>query len=165
MPDAALPPPSIDLERAEFCVVARRFGALPTRQRWLFFGILAGFSLGVGLTMTVIGAWPVLPYSLVETGVLAGAFWYVERRSRDWERLTVVADRVILERVWNGHHQKHEFNRHWVRVELTEERRPWRPHPRLQLCFAGEAVVFGEALPHEERSRVATELRRLLAAR
>lgn len=162
MPDAALPPLPL---HHEFSVVARRFNCIPTRQRWLFFGILAGFSLGVATAATALGAWPVLPYSVVELAVIAAAFWYVERRSRDWERLTIAADRVILERAWDGRNEKREFNRHWVRVELAARESLWGERSRLQLSYAGEAVVFGEALAQDERARVARELRQRLARR
>lgn len=163
MPDVVLPPLP---EKFEFCVVARRANSLPARQRWLFFGILAGFSLGVGLTLTAWGAWPVLPYSIAETTALWLVFWWIERRSRDWERLTISEDRVILERSAGGRHEKREFNRQWVRVELAEAGMGWRQRrSRLELRFAGTAVEFGEALPAQERVRVARELRRLLASR
>lgn len=162
MPDVALPSPPL---HAEFSIVARSFGALPTRQRWVFFGILAGCSLGAGLAVAVLGGWPVLPYSVLEIGVLAAAFWYVERRSRDWERLTVAADRVIVERERNGRSEMREFNRHWVQVALAEDGSAWPRRLRLELRFAGEAVVFGDALPQAERTRLARDLKRLLAAR
>ena len=162
MPDVVLPPlPG----KFEFCVVARRAYSLPARQRWLFFGILAGFSLGVGLTLASWGAWPVLPYSIAETTALWLVFWLIERRSRDWERLTISEDRVILERSAGGKHEKREFNRQWVRVELADRGSGRRQRARLELRFAGEALTFGDTLPDEERLRVARELRRLLAAR
>lgn len=149
---------------SEFCVLARRNNSMPTRQRWLFFGILAGFSLGVACSLALFGAWPVLPYSIVETSVLAFAFAYVERRSREWERLTVAKDRVIVERGFGAVRERREFNRHWLQVELDEGDAPWRA-TRLALRYAGESVEFGGALPPLERARVARELRRLLASR
>ncbi|HZQ62983.1 MAG TPA: DUF2244 domain-containing protein [Casimicrobiaceae bacterium] len=163
MPDAALPPLPANYE---FCVIARHASALTARQRWLFFGILAGFSLGVGLTLTVgWGAWPVLPYSIAETSLLWLAFWCIERRSREWERLTIAADRVIIDRYAGGKQERREFNRQWVRVELEQSGAAWRRQSRLALRFAGAAVEFGDALPAEERARVARELKRLLSVR
>lgn len=161
MSKAVFPPP---LENAEFCVLARPVNSLSTRQRWLFFGMLAGFSLGVGLTLTAWGAWPVLPYTAAEIGVLALAFWYVERRMTEWERLTVSEDRVIVERSRGGRCETREFNRHWVQVELEHAEGAWPRQPRLALRFAGKAVEFGGMLPANERVRVARELKRVLAA-
>ncbi len=114
--------------------------------------------------MAAFGAWPVLPWACVEIGALAVAFWHVERRARDWERLVVAGDRVIVEREVRGRADRQEWNRLWVQVEL-ETARPGIREPRLSLRFAGEAVEFGGELAPAERARVARELKRLLAAR
>ena len=161
--ESALPPPPAD---CELCVVARRNNALATRQRWLLFGILAGSSLGVGIALSAFGAWPVLPWSCVEIGALAAAFALMERRARDWERLLVVGDRVIVERERRGKAERREWNRPWVQVELDSTDLPGGlGGPRLSLRFAGESVDFGGELPPRERARVAQELKRLLAQR
>ena len=162
MPDAVFPPP---LENVEFCVLARPCSSCSTGQRWLFFAILAGLSVAVGLTLAAWGAWPVLPYSGVEIAVLALAFWLVERRMADWERLIVADDRVIVERSRGGRCETREFNRHWVQVELEDPRNAWPRQPRIALRFAGKAVEFGRMLPAPERMRVARELKRVLAER
>lgn len=161
MADAVLPslPPD-----SEYCVLARRNNSLSARQRWLFFGILAGFSLSVGVALAFAGAWPVLPYSLFEIGVVGAAFVFVERRSREWERIIVVADRVIVERGSGERRRTREFNRRWLRIDLEEGSAPWQT-TRLALRYAGESLEFGGALPPLERARVARELRRLLASR
>ncbi len=156
-----MPPPPADFD---FCVVASRNNALATRQRWLIFGILAASSLGVGLALTAFGAWLVLPWSCIEIGALALAFWHVERRARDWERLVVAGDRVIVEREVRGRADRREWNRFWVQVELEGADRGFAAS-RLSLRFAGQAVEFGGELPPAERARVAQELKRLLAAR
>ena len=116
MPSAVLPPLPADLE---YCVVARRNDSLGTRRRWLVFGALALVSLGLALVFALAGAWPVLPYAALEVGVLAVAFACVERHAGDWERLTVVGDRVVVERAVAGRQERREFNRLWVRVEVT----------------------------------------------
>lgn len=162
MSDAALPPLPF---APEFSVVARRFNCLPARQRWLFFGILAGFSLAVAASVAGLGAWPVLPYSGVELAAITAAFCYVERRAGDWERLSVAADRVIVERAWGGIRERREFDRYWLRVELAPPGDTWRRQSRLELRCKGEAVVFGETLAEHERARIARELRKLVAAR
>ncbi len=114
--------------------------------------------------MVAFGAWPVLPWSCVEIGALAVAFWQVERRARDWERLVVAGDRVIVEREVHGRAERREWNRFWVQVEL-EGVGPSARRPCLRLRFAGQAGEFGGELPPGERARVAHELKRLLSAR
>lgn len=162
MPDNASVPLLADFD---YCVEARRRSALTARQRRLMFGLLAAASLVVGLVVTVFGAWPVLPYSALEITVVLLAYLHVERRARDWERLTVLGDRVILERERSGRQETREFNRLWLRIELDERRSASLRTSQLSLRFAGEALEFGGDLPPGERARVARELRRLLAAR
>ena len=167
MQDASMPPPPAD---PEYCVVSRRNNSLRRGQRWTLFASLASASLGIALLFAVAGAWPVLPYSMLEVGVLAGAFAWVERRSRDWERLTVAGDRVFVERAVGGRFSMREWNRAWLRVEVAgtsaggANRAPRvfpRRDARLVLRYAGEAIEFGAALPPDERVRVARSLRRL----
>jgi uncharacterized membrane protein len=160
MPEPSLPPLPAD---SEFCVISRRNDSLDHRRRWSVFALLASVSLIVALSFAVVGAWPVLPYSVLELACLAAAFAIVERRARKWERLTVAGDRVIVETAVGARRQTREFNRQWLQVEVRS--RGIAHEPRLTLRFAGEAMEFGEALSPGRRVEVAKELRRLTAAR
>jgi uncharacterized membrane protein len=161
MPPADLPPLP---EPAEYTVVARPNAARVARhERWTAFGLLALVSLAVAASFAAAGAWPVLPYSALELALVAVAFAVVERRARDWERLTVAGDRVVVERFRRGRSERREFNRLWLRVELESAGRA--REPRLTLRFAGQAMDFGGALPPGQRAEVARTLRRLTATR
>jgi uncharacterized membrane protein len=127
------------------------------------FGALALVSLGLALVFALAGAWPVLPYAALEVGVLAVAFACVERHASDWERLTVVGDRVVVERAVAGRQERREFNRLWVRVEVSEQ--GFCRVPRVTLHRAGVACACGDALPVPERGAMARELRRMVGAR
>jgi uncharacterized membrane protein len=159
MPVVILPPQELD---PELCVVSRWNLSLPARTRWRVFGLLATVSLTLALAFVAAGAWMVLPYSVLELGVLAFAFRYLERRAMDWERLTVAGDRVIVERCVGGTRERREWNRPWVRAELAPPR--FGSREQLLLRCAGEQFTFGAALPDEERSAVARELKRLTGA-
>jgi uncharacterized membrane protein len=160
MPGAALPPLSVE---PEFCVVARWNLSLPARTRWRIFAALATVSLLLASAFAAAGAWPVLPYSVLELVVLALAFRYVERRASSWERLTVAGDRVIVERSAGRATERREWNRRWLRVELDAAR--FGGSARLYLCHGGERWEFGDALPVEERAKLARDLRRLTGVR
>jgi len=159
MPGVALPPLPAE---PEFCVVARWNLSLPARDRWRIFGVLATFSLLLASAFVAAGAWPVLPYSVLELAVLAFAFRYFERRATSWERLTVSGDRVIVERGAKGALTRREWNRRWLRVETSDAR--LGRAGRLYLCFGRERWEFGDALPQEAREAVARDLKRLLGA-
>jgi uncharacterized membrane protein len=158
MPVAASPQVFDD---ADFCVVARRQDALGARGRVLAFALAAGVSLTLALTFVAVGAWPVLPWSMVEVGGLALAFAWYERRAHDWERLTVRGDSVVLERMQSGRCERREWNRRWLRVSTRTEGDGRRP--RLVLQGAGEACEFGALLADEARREVGRQLVRLTA--
>ena len=118
------------------------------------------------MSLTIVGqlgAWPVLPYSVLEIVLLGGAFYFVERRAEDWERLTIAGDRVVVEQAAGGKRQRHEFNRYWLRVEV--ESGGFGRSPQVMLRSGGASWAFGGTLPVAERLAVAQELRRLTGTR
>jgi uncharacterized membrane protein len=155
---AAEPPPL--LADPDFCVLSRRNNSLATGARWTVFAALAAVSLTLALAFAAVGAWPVLPYAVLEIAVLACAFAWVERRAGDWERLTVAGDRVIVERAIAGRRSQREFNRPWLRLEV--EAGGWLRPRQIMLRCSGEAIGFGAELPAAERVAVARELARLV---
>ncbi|MEP7330241.1 MAG: DUF2244 domain-containing protein [Betaproteobacteria bacterium] len=157
---AALPPLPAGLD---YCVVARVPDSLPRQQRWMLFGMLAAVSLGLAMAFAVAGAWPVLLYSVIEILSLGVAFMIIERRADDWERLTVVGDKVVIEQKQGQRHQRSEFNRCWLRVELEPGR--FGKRARVTLHSGGVAVEFGGALPVAELRSMAGELRRFAKLR
>ena len=152
-------PTSSSCVEPELCVFARGNDSLGTRGRRTAFGLVAGLSLALGAGFVVVGAWPVLPYSLVEITVLAAAFACLERRAREWERLTVTGEEVIVERMHGGRIDRRRWNRRWLRVETTAGRDGLPA--RIVLRSAGQACEFGAALTAPRRGEVARQLQRL----
>lgn len=147
----------------EFCVVSRRNDLLGSRWRGWLFVSLCFVSCGLGLGFAALGAWMVVPYSALEMAVLYLAFRWIERHATDWERINVCGDRVIVERERAGMRMRREFNRYWARGEV--EQGAIDHPPRLKLWFAGQGMAFGDGLPTVERTILARDLRRALAAR
>ena len=160
MSSVILPPLPAD---PEYCVVARGNDSMGRRRRWQVFGALAGVSLALALAFAAAGAWPVLPYSVLELAVLGCAFAWCDRHAGDWERLVVAGDRVVVEQAVGGKRERREFNRYWLRVDV-EEGGYGRP-PRVVLRGGGVSWEFGNALPAAERIAVARELRRMTGMR
>jgi uncharacterized membrane protein len=146
-----------------YSVTSRRNDSLGPHGRRVTFTALCGMSLGLALAFAAFGAWWVLPYSVLEMIVLFLAFSWIGRHAADWERLSVSGDRVIVEREQAGVRSRHEFNRCWTRVE--SQAGALGGPPRLALCSAGARVAIGDNLSAAERSALAKNLRRALAAR
>jgi len=113
------------------------------------------------VAFAVFGAWPVLPYSVIEMGVLCWAFSRIERHANDWERVTVLGDRIVVERIRGGFRTRREFNKFWTRLEVEADAR--NRVARLVLRHRGDSLPIGEGLPAHERAAIARDLRRALA--
>jgi uncharacterized membrane protein len=66
------------------------------------FASLVAVSFGFALGFAAFGAGMVLPDSALEMVVLYVAFLWIERHAADWERVSVVGDRVTIERQRGG---------------------------------------------------------------
>ena len=92
-----------DAENAgAYTLTAKRNNSLSTSGRYLVFGFIFVVSFGISLAFAVIGAWLILPFAGLEMLVLFLAFRYIDRRSDDYERLTLSGDKLLLERVERG---------------------------------------------------------------
>jgi uncharacterized membrane protein len=151
--------PTVTVE-PDYCVLSRRSDSFGRRSRWMVFASLCAVSFVMAIVFAILGAWLVMPYSVLEMGVVFWAFRWYERRAADWEQLTVIGDRVIVERVQAGVRTTRQFNRLWVQVEYDPQRAG--ATPSLGLRYAGQTVSFGADLPAAERARLARELKRLL---
>lgn len=112
--------------------------------------------------MTAFGAWPVLPYSVLEMGLLWCAFSWFERHANDWERVTVRGDRIVVERICGGTRTRREFNTFWTRLDVETDAQ--RRAMRLVLRHRGESLPLAREVSHERRIALARDLRRALAA-
>lgn len=158
MSGVGIPPLSVE---SEFCVVSRRNDSLGSRWRWRLFASLCVVSFGLALGFAALGAWLVLPYSVLEMTVLYLAFLWIDRHASDWERVSVCGDRVVVERECAGEQSRREFNRYWTRIDV--ENKGFNRAPRLTLRFAGQSIAIGEELSAEDRGAVARDLKRVLA--
>ena len=150
------------LSGSGYCVTWRRNDSLGSAGRWRVFAALCALSLGVAFAFAAFGAWLVLPYSVLEMGVLLWAFHWLERHAADWEKISVEGDRVVLERQSAGVMTRREFNRYWTRLEREA---PIGRTPRLMLRYGSERLPFGDDWPAAELERVGRELRHVLAER
>ncbi len=153
MPSAGLPPLNVD---PELCVVSRRSDSLGTRGRCVAFAAVAVVGVAVAVAWALAGAWVVLPYSAAELVVVAIAFRSAERRCRDWERLTVAGNCLVVERSRGGGRTRRVLERWRTRVEIGAG-----AAPRRVLHATGERVPFGDALPLAQRVATGKDLRRL----
>lgn len=148
-------------EPAEFCLVARRNHSLSWAGRQLVLASLFVVSLAISLAFATLGAWLVLPFSGLELGVVYWAFRCMERRATDYESITIVGDRLVIERQDQGHTSRFECNKHWAQVR-------WSPNgsgqrASLVIRSQGKEMEFGQHLPDYKVREIAAQIRQQIS--
>ncbi len=133
----------------------------PRHTRWLIFGIGGIFLLG-GLRFLALGAWPIIPFMVADTALLAWAFRANYASARAHERLTFAGDALTLARVSaQGRVRRFGFEAYWTRVEI-EEMPSGDAH--LWLAARGQRVRVGGFLSAPERRAVGATIAAALSA-
>lgn len=142
---------------AEYVYTARRNNSLSSSGRLLAFGSILTVSLGIaGAFALILGAWPIMPYAVVEMAVLYAAFRYIERHAGDCECITIRGESVSVEVREGKNVRRFEFQRYWVQVASEPN------GSRLALRSHGREVEVGRHLSESERADMARELAREL---
>ena len=126
----------------------------------LFLGVSA-VAVAVAVRFFLMGAWVVLPITLLEVIGLGTAFYLVNRRSRYCETIDVDQDALfVIRRDWRSQHEW-RLQPYWVQVILKLDPKNWYPS-RLYLRSHGQSIEIGNCLTNGERARLSEGLRRRL---
>ena len=116
-------------------------------------GVAAIFAL-MGLRFLLLGAWPILPFMLVDVGLLGWALAESRRSGRQSEHLRLDADGLELVRInRHGRPSRTRIEPHWARVELEQLS---ADENRLWLAARGRRHPVGAFLSTAERAEIAT---------
>lgn len=113
------------------------------------FRVVAGILLGgfgfTGAVFTALGAWPVLAFAGVETGLAIGLLaLYRHHAGRSAELVVLTEGRVQVRRREGGRREEASFDPFWARLSWEEER-------RLFLGQRGRRIEIGRFLPPEDK--------------
>lgn len=121
----------------------------------VFFGVVAVFSLLVAVRFILLGAWLVLPFTLLELLVLGVSLYLFERSSRYSETLQISPDSILfIARRGVKILQECRFQTHWVKVVLQLDQRSWYPG-KLLLQSHGRSIEIGACLTDADRKAFA----------
>lgn len=124
------------------------------RQMWLMLAGVAAIFLLMGLRFLFLGAWPILPFMLVDVGLLGWALAESRRSGRQSEHLRLDADGLELVRInRHGRPSRTRIEPHWARVELEQLS---ADENRLWLAARGRRHPVGVFLSPAERAEIAT---------
>ena len=121
---------------------------------------VGGLTLAIGLRFWALGAWPVLPFGVLEVGLVLWLLRLNNRQSRATELIVLSEDEVrIVRTTIKGARQEIAMPSGWLSVALEE--RDGRV-PRLLLRRHRLSAEIGSALGEREKRDLAANLERVL---
>ena len=149
------------MDRVFFDAVLEPNRPLGVKGHAVVLGFVALVSLIAGVLFALQGAWPVTPFFGADIALLALAMNASVRASRRRERLTLTAQKLLIERISpNGAARREELNPYWLRVDHED---PELMGCELALVSRGRRWIVGSFLGAEERATLAAALRRALS--
>tara|TARA_R110000823_G_scaffold210224_7_gene340501 strand:- start:46 stop:549 length:504 start_codon:yes stop_codon:yes gene_type:complete len=149
---------------ASLTIIARPDKSATWRANKLVLLALAIPSLGAAIGFTLLGAWPILPFAGLELLSLAAALYYVDRKLRRCEVITVGETVVTIAKGSRAPQQVWRLRRDSTRLSIVAERHPWEG-PLLRVHDRSESVTLGEFLAREDQLELVALLRRELRVR
>jgi uncharacterized membrane protein len=126
-----------------------------------FVASLALVTFATALVFAWQGLWPVLPFAVLEIGLLCWAVRASMRAGGRREFIVISDDSVVVERRGLADGSRLVFARHWATVKLCGP--PAAPYPtRLVIESHGRACEVGRFLTEDERRGLAARLRHLV---
>ena len=116
---------------------------------------LAALSLSIAIAFGMAGAWMVFPFAGLESMALAYAFYMIHRHVGDYESITIVGDRLAVEKHDYKETSQVVFHRYWARAILCGAK---GGEQRLWLRSHGREVEFGHYMSSEQRQSLARQL-------
>lgn len=129
---------------------------------YLLYTLMA-MSLTIGIGLAMMGAWVVLPYSLLEMAVLAGCIYYCVRQCNRQEVITISEHEVTVERGLREPEERRNWHRVWAQFLVKPARHPWDPDV-VSIRSHGEEFEIGSFLSRKDKSQLIDQLRRVVAA-
>jgi len=135
-----------------------------SREGFVFLmSAIALLNFIAGLFFYAIGAWPVAGFMGLDMALIWWAFRANFADARKAEQIEITSHELILRRLADrSPAQEQRFVRHWVRVELEEDRERELVGP-LYLRFRGGRTEIASFLGAEERLAFANALKTALA--
>jgi uncharacterized membrane protein len=137
--------------------VKRNCSASPAQLAAVFASIV-GVSFVFGVAFATQGLWLILPFVGLELVAVAVAFFCYGRRAADYERITLSANQLSIERAEGARVLRWDFPVAATRVEVEEAGAGWMVRVRVWVVSRGERVEFGRHLPPDRRGSLAREV-------
>ena len=152
---------NIDDKTRTGVIVLRPNHSWSWRANVWFLAALMCVSLMIATGFLMMGAWVVLPFTVLEMTVLGLCLHYCAKQCARQEVITVSNYEVKIERGIRKPAQQETFQRLWAKFFVRRPRHPWDPIT-LSIASHGMESEIGTFLNRQDKSRLIEQLRRLI---
>ena len=111
----------------------------------------------VAIYFLLIGAWFIIIFTCIEILALTVALYVYTKHALDYEKITVLDKRLLVEKSWGGKVTVDEFNTIWTKLERKEDGRG-----KLVLKNSTQELSIGYFVRGHEQLQFEKELSRYL---
>ena len=153
----------IDDESRTGVIILRPNHSWSWRANLIFLSILMGVSLSIAVGFFLLGAWVILPFSLLEMTFLAICIHYCVKQCARQEVITISDYEVLIERGVKSPSQQLTFQRVWAKFFVESPRHPWDP-VSLFIRSHGKESEIGSFLNRRDKLYLVGLLKRVVPA-
>ena len=141
--------------------IVRPNASLSRHEGRLLFAGIAFFSLLIILRFYLLGAWLVIPFTLLDIIFVGLTLRYILKKNQYVELISCTQDKTVITKSTGNHHAEWSFQTFWVKLIYSPNRHPWHPG-KLFLSSHGRSVEFGSCLTNDERKELAEAIQNSL---
>ena len=127
---------------------------------YLLYTLLA-ISLIIGIGFAVVGAWVILPYSLLELSVLAVCIYICVQKCHQQEVIRVEEHSVTVEKGIRSPDETFNYHRVWAKFVVKPPAHPWKTMT-ISIASHGEELELGGFLNRTDKQQLISELKRVV---
>ena len=143
----------------DYQFISKPHRSLCAQSRLILLVILSIIPILIALGFAIIGLWPVFPFVGLELFALSFAFYCVNCHDNDYESITIVKDKVFIEKRNYKYTSQFEFNAYWVQVRII---RTSNGSLKLIIRSQGKEIQFGKHMDSQACSELAEHLKKIL---
>ena len=131
------------------------------RANILFLCVFVAISLTISTGFLFVGAWLILPFSILEISFVSACLYYCVRQCSRQEVITVSNHEVIVEAGVKEPNNQKTFQRAWAKFFVQKPQRPWESLT-LSIRSHGQTTEIGSFLNRTDKENLVSQLRRVV---
>ncbi len=124
---------------------------------------LLGVSFSIGVGFLSVGVWVILPYSMLEMGILSACIYFCSRQCQRQEVITISEHEVLVQKGFRRPETSWNYQRIWAKFLVKAPRHPWRPTV-VAIRSHGRELEIGSFLANDDKVHLIALLRRVVPA-